>query len=169
MQSMIKRKVDISMNAHIEMVQQLVLDAYTLNTERLIKQGRGQCVYQSGNAFCYRMLRQTGHSSALKKLLSREFMTENDLHVFGLFFTSRERDVIFSPSRNVTSGVEYPVDINESVTATIKTWKGTSIDKANIIVFSDVLHDPRRLELAQAMILEHSSHFPNLGLVVYLG
>ncbi|QIQ61842.1 putative histone-like protein [Salmonella phage rabagast] len=37
MQSMIKRKIEISMNAHVDMIQQLVADAYEIQKERQIR------------------------------------------------------------------------------------------------------------------------------------
>ncbi|AFU64506.1 hypothetical protein [Salmonella phage SKML-39] len=169
MKSMIKRKVEISLNSHVEMIQQLVSDAYEIQKDR---QSRGVIdPICSGNMLYYRMLRQTGHTAVLKKLLSKKFQVENDAYVFGVFHTSRERDAFFQPSRNPQTGEELPIpDVgkNES-TATISHFMGTNIDKANIIVFSDTLHDVKRLANARKMLQDARSAFTNLTLVVFLG
>lgn len=169
MKSMIKREVEISLNAHVEMVQQLVSDAYEIQKDR---QSRGVIdPICSGNMLYYRMLRQTGHTAALKKLLSKRFQAENDAYVFGVFHTSRERDAFFYPSRNPKTGEELPipdVDKKESTT-TISQFMGTKIDKADIIVFSDTLHDVKRLVAARKMLQDARSSLTNLTLVVFLG
>ena len=169
MQSMIKREVEISLNAHVEMVQQLILDAYEIQKDR---QSRGVIdPICSGNMLYYRMLRQTGHTAVLKKLLSKRFQAENDAYVFGVFHTSRERDAFFQPSRNPQTGEELPIpDVgkNESTT-TISQFMGTKIDKADIIVFSDTLHDVKRLVAARKMLQDARSSLTNLTLVVFLG
>ena len=169
MQSMIKRKVEISLNAHVEMIQQLVSDAYEIQKDR---QSRGVIdPICSGNMLYYRMLRQTGHTAVLKKLLSKKFQVENDAYVFGVFHTSRERDAFFQPSRNPQTGEELPIpDVgkNESTT-TISQFMGTKIDKADIIVFSDTLHDVNRLAAARKMLQDARTSLTNLTLVVFLG
>ncbi len=165
MQSMIKRKIEISMNAHVDMIQQLVADAYELQKERQIRGVIDPIC--SGNMLYYRMLRQTGHTAALKKLLSKKFQVENDAYVFGVFHTSRERDAFFNPQ----TGEELlipDVDKKESTT-TITHFMGTNIDKANIIVFSDTLHDAKRLSAAHQMLKDNRICFTNLTLVVFLG
>lgn len=169
MQSMIKRKVEISMNAHVEMIQRLVLDAHEIQKDR---QSRGvmdpTC---PGNILYYRMLRQTGHTAALKKILSYDFQTENNLNIMGVFHSVRERDSFFSSSRNTQIGADLPapdVDKKEHTTTT-SHFMGTKIDKANIIVFSDTLHDPKRLASAHEMLREGRTAFTNLTLVVFLG
>ena len=170
MQSMIKRKVEISLNAHVEMIQQLVSDAYEIQKDRQSKGGVMDPTCP-GNILYYRMLRWTGHTAALKKLLSKRFQAENDAYVFGVFHNSRERDALFYPSRNPKTGEELPIpDVDkEESTATIANFMGTNIDKANIIVFSDTLHDPKRLAAAHKMLQEGRSAFTNLTLVVFLG
>ncbi|AEN94102.1 hypothetical protein PKNFJJPA_00143 [Salmonella phage vB_SenAc_BPS6] len=169
MQSMIKRKIEISMNAHVDMIQQLVADAYEIQKERQIRGVIDPIC--SGNMLYYRMLRQTGHTAALKKLLSKKFQVENDAYVFGIFHTSRERDAFFYPSRNPQTGEELlipDVDKKESTT-TITHFMGTRIDKANIIVFSDTLHDVKRLAAAREMLQDARTSLTNLTLVVFLG
>lgn len=169
MQSMVKRNVDISLNAHIEMIQQLVLDAYEIQSDRKSKcQHNPSC---PGNMLYHRMLRQTGHTAAMKKLLSYNFQTENEVCVFGVFHSAREREAFFTQSRNVTTGEYYDkpdVDKKDS-TSTVANYMGTKIDKANIIVFSDTLHDPKRLDAAHKMLKDNRSVFTNLTLVVFLG
>lgn len=169
MKSMVKRKVEISLNSHVEMIQQLVMDAYEIQRDR---QSRG-CIDAAGtgNMLYYRMIRQTGHTAALKKLLSYNFQTENDVCVFGVFHTARERDAFFQPSRNPRTGEEFPApDVSKKEnTTTISHYMGTGIDKANIIVFSDTLHDPKRLVAAHKMLQDARSSLTNLTLVVFLG
>jgi hypothetical protein len=169
MQSMIKRKVEISFTAHVEMIQQLVLDAYEIQKDR---QTRGvmdpTC---PGNILYHRMLRQTGHTAALKKILSYGFQTDNNIFVMGVFHSARERDALFYSSRNTQIGSDLPLpDVDKKEhTTTISHFMGTKIDKANIIVFSDTLHDPKRLAAAHKMLQENRSSFTNLTLVVFLG
>ena len=170
MQSLIKRKVDISLNAHVEMIQRLVLDAYILNTERHVDKGRRDEVFCPANMLYYRILRQTGHTAALKKLLSKEFQEMHGLRTFGVFHSASEMRAVFNVSRDVHTGQTFPKpDIDRNFTATSANWLGTKIDQADIIVFSDTLHDPRRVKAAQEMVMLNSHLFPNLALVVFLG
>lgn len=171
MQSMIKRKVDISFTAHVEMLLQLVMDAYTINTERYVNKGRGHIVTQPGNFLYYRMTRQTGHTAALKSLLSENFRTKNDVYVFGLFHSDIERQAVFDATRNMNSGEAYEglEHTKKNDTSTLKNFLGTNICNANIIVVSDTLHDPKRLHEANTFFRENAGIFTNLGLVVYLG
>lgn len=168
MKSMVKHRIEVSLTAHVEMIQQLVLDAYEIQKDR---QSRGVMDPAGpGNILYYRMIRQTGHTAALKKLLSKKFQTENDVCVFGIFHNSRERDTFFRISRNPQTGEELPApDIDERSTATITHFLGTEIVKANIIVFSDTLHDPKRLAAAHKMLQEARNCITNLTLVVFLG
>lgn len=169
MRSMVKHRIEVSLTAHVDMIQQLVLDAYEIQKDRL---SRGVIdPVGPGNILYYRMIRQTGHTAALKKLLSKRFQAENDACVFGVFHTSRERDAFFYPSRNPQTGEELPIpDVDKKErTTTIAHFMGTEIDKANIIVFSDTLHDPKRLAAAHKMLQEGRSAFTNLTLVVFLG
>lgn len=165
MQSMIKRKVEVSLNAHVEMIQQLILDAYEIQKDRMLRGNTNPCC--PGNILYYRMIRQTGHTAALKKLLSYDFQTQNNLKIMGVFHSVRERDYFFRSH----AGTDVPmpdVDKKESTTTT-SHYKGTSIDKANIIVFSDTLHDPKRLAAAHEMLQDGRSAFTDLTLVVFLG
>lgn len=155
MQSMIKRKVDISFTAHVETIVQVVSDAYILNKERDAHKNLRDTAARCGNMVYYRMLRQTGHTAALKKLLSPEFQKENDAYVYAVFHTMREHD-LFLPEQNVKK-------------TTIASFPASDIHVANIIVFSDTLHDPKRLAAAQDMIQNNPALFPNLALVVFLG
>ncbi|AHZ60185.1 histone family DNA-binding [Dickeya phage vB-DsoM-LIMEstone1] len=165
MQSMIKRKVEVSLNAHVDIIQQLVLDAYEIQKDRI---SRGvidpTC---PGNILYYRMIRQTGHTAALKKILSYDFQTENNLNIMGVFHSVRERDSFF----HSRAGADVPspdVDKKQHTTTT-SHFMGTGIDKANIIVFSDTLHDPKRLAAAHEMLRNSRSALTNLTLVVFLG
>lgn len=166
MKSMIKRKVEISLTAHIEMVQQLILDAYEIQKDR---QSRGGVTDPTcpGNILYYRMLRQTGHTAALKKILSYDFQTENNLNIMGVFHSVRERDSFFHSRAG--ADVSLPDVDKKQHTTTISHYMGTGIDKANIIVFSDTLHDPKRLASAHEMLREGRTAFTNLTLVVFLG
>ncbi|WPJ72104.1 hypothetical protein DEEACLCL_00087 [Salmonella phage CRW-SP2] len=173
MQSMIKRKVDISITAHVELICQLVSDAYTLHIERYVNKNNQGFTLNPGNFLYYRMSRQTGHSAALKKLLSKKFETENDSYVFAIFHSERERKNFLSPSRDADTGIEYPspdfdTDGSTAVLGYFRT-EGLPPNKANILVFSDTLHDTRRMAYAQLFLKTYSDHFPNLALVVFLG
>lgn len=171
MQSMIKRKIDVSITAHVELISQLVQDAYILNKERLIDKGRRQDVFCPGNFLYHRMLRQTGHTAALKRLLSQKFREDTDAYVFGVFHVGRERQTLSCPARDFETGQQYPnpeIDTKGS-TCVIDNFVGTRISEANIIVFSDTLHDPRLMEKAYAFIRENAAVFRNLALVVFLG
>ncbi|ARB12292.1 histone-like protein [Salmonella phage selz] len=167
MKSMIKRKVDISLNAHIEMVQQVVLDAYEIQKDRRIRHDLDPT--DRGNMLYYRMLRQTGHTAVLKKLLSEKFQNENGVNIFGVFHTARERDTFFTQPRNITTGEWYEKFDRKEKTATITQFMGSKIDKADIIVFSDTLHDAKRLSVAHKMLQDNRICFTNLTLVVFLG
>lgn len=167
MQSMIKRKVDISLNAHVEMVQQLILDAYEIQKDRASRGGVDPIC--PGNMLYHRMLRQTGHTAALKKILSYDFQTENNICVMGVFHSIRERDSFFNASGNSQVGTYTPDVDKKHHTTTISRYMGTNIDKADIIVFSDTLHDPKRLASAHEMLREGREAFTNLTLVVFLG
>ncbi|AXF41647.1 putative histone-like protein [Salmonella phage vB_SalM-LPST94] len=167
MKSLVKRKVEVSLNAHIEMIQQLVLDAYEIQKDRRIRYDLDPA--DSGSMLYYRMLRQTGHTAVLKKLLSEKFQIENEIDVFGVFHTARERDTFFTQSKNVTTGEQYEKFDRKEKTSTIANFMGTNIDKANIIVFSDTLHDAKRLSAAHQMLKDNRICFTNLTLVVFLG
>lgn len=163
MKSLVKRKVEVSLNAHIEMLQQLVLDAYEIQKDR---ESRSLVdVIEPGNILYYRMIRQTGHTAALKKLLSYNFQTENNVRIMAVFHSESERGSFFSSPCNVP---DPHVDKKDSTT-TISHYMGTKIDKADIIVFSDTLHDPKRLDAAHKMLKESRSALTNLKLVVFLG
>lgn len=163
MQSMVKRRVEISLNAHVEMIQQLILDAYEIQKDR---ESRSLVdVIEPGNILYYRMIRQTGHTAALKKLLSYNFQTENNVRIMAVFHSESERGSFFSSPYNVPAP---HVDKKDSTT-TISHYMGTKIDKADIIVFSDTLHDPKRLDAAHKMLKESRSALTNLKLVVFLG
>lgn len=162
MQSMVKRRVEISMNAHVEMIQQLILDAYEIQKDR---ESRSLVdVIEPGNILYYRMIRQTGHTAALKKLLTCNFQTDNNVSIMGVFHSERERDSFLSS--HTVSGQN--VDKKDS-TITISSFRGTKIDKADIIVFSDTLHDPKRLDAVHKMLKDGRSALTNLKLVVILG
>lgn len=171
MKSMIKRKVDISLTAHIDMIQQMVLDAYEIQKDR-----RSKGIIEAtcpGNMLYHRMIRQTGHTSALKRLLSTKFQEENNLRVMGVFHSCRERDSFFNPSRDFRNGDYQPdpdagVDKNRS-TNTINNFAGSPMNQVDIIVFSDTLHDPKRLAAAHKMLQDNRICFTNLTLVVFLG
>lgn len=171
MTSMIKREVNVSITAHVDMITQLVLDTHELHLHRFTKRGRRDQVFSPGCMLYHRMSRQTGHTAALKKLLSYEFQTNNNLFVMGVFHTSQERDNALRSTRDVVTGKEFPApDIDKKEhTTTIKNWIGTKICDANIIVFSDTLHDPERLSAAMDMLRNNTNAFPNLTLVVFLG
>lgn len=168
MQSMVKRRVEISLNAHVEMIQQLILDAYEIQKDR---ESRSLVdVIEPGNILYYRMIRQTGHTAALKKLMSYNFQTENNVRIMAVFHSERERDSFFSsPSPSSPYNAPAPhVDMKDSTTTT-SHYRGTKIDKADIIVFSDTLHDPKRLDAVHKMLKDSRSAFTNLKLVVILG
>lgn len=163
MQSMVKHRVDISLYAHVEMIKQLILDAYEIqkyrDSQSLVD------VIDPGNILYYRMIRQTGHTVALKKLLSYNFQTENNVRIMAVFHSEVERDSFFSSPCNVP-----PSNIDkEDSTTTIRHYKGTKIGLADIIVFSDTLQDPKRLDAAHKMLKESRSVLTNLKLVVFLG
>ncbi|WPJ48940.1 hypothetical protein RCIP0012_00158 [Klebsiella phage RCIP0012] len=163
MKSMVKRRVEISLNAHVEMIQQLVLDAYEIQKDR--ESRRLVDVIQPGNILYYRMIRQTGHTAALKKLLSIDFQKENNVRIISVFHSETERDSFFSSSPNAPG--PYADKIASSIT--ISQCMGSVIDKANIIIFSDTLHDPKRLDAAHKMLKDIRSALTNLKLVVFLG
>lgn len=163
MQSMVMRRVEISLYAHVEMIKQLILDAYEVQKYRDSRSWVD--VIDPGNILYYRMIRQTGHTVALKKLLSYNFQTENNVRIMAVFHSESERDSFFSSPHNVP-----PSNIDkEDSTTTISHYMGTNINKADIIVFSDTLHDPKRLVAAHKMLQDARSSLTNLTLVVFLG
>ncbi|AYN55385.1 hypothetical protein [Dickeya phage Coodle] len=165
MKSMVKRKVEISITAHVEMIQQLVLDTYEIQKDR---RSRGNIdPIGLGNMLYYRMIRQTGHTAALKKILSYDFQTENNLNIMGVFHSVRERDYFF----HSRAGADVPPpDVDKKRhTTTTSHYMDTDIDKADIIVFSDTLHDLKRLAAAHKMLQDGRFAFTNLTLVVFLG
>lgn len=166
MQSMVKRRVEISLNAHVEMIKQLILDAYEIQKDR---ESRSLVdVIEPGNILYYRMIKQTGHTAALKKLMSYNFQTENNVRIMAVFHSESERGSFFSSPSSPYNAPEPHVDMKDSTT-TISHYMGTKIDKADIIVFSDTLRDPKRLDAAHKMLKESRSALTNLKLVVILG
>lgn len=128
-------------------------------------------VFHAGNMLFHRMVRQTGHTAAMKKLLSNNFLLENNLYVFGVFHTSRERDELFKQAQNINTGKVFPVpDIDKNAhTGTIRNVEGTNIHNADIVVFSDTLHDPRRLSDAMDCIGVLRPTLNKVKLFVFLG
>lgn len=171
MNSLVKREVNISITAHTELITQMVLDCYEINVHRTKKEKRYDTPYCPGNMLYHRMLRATGHTAALNKLLSNDFHEKSGINVFGVFHRERDLENTLKNSRNIRSGEEFPtseIDKHKR-TGTIHNWVGTAISEADIIIFSDTLHDKRRLELAHDLISGNANCFPNLGLVVFLG
>lgn len=167
MQSMIKRKVDISITAHVELISQLVLDTYALHIDRYIEKGRQESVLSPGNFLYYRMSRQTGHTAALKRLLSADFSAEKDVYVQAIFHSARERRCFLDSFKDETNGI---ISIEERLCGDIGTqYTGLNPSKANILVFSDTLHDNRRMDVVHKFLKSNPTHFPNLALVVFLG
>lgn len=163
MQSMIKRKVDISITAHVDLISQLVLDAYELNKEAA-KPGRA---FERGQMLYHRMCRQTGHTAALKNLLSADFSAEKDVYVHAIFHTERHRRSFLDSFKDETNG---NAKIEERLCSSIGIERaGLKPSEANILVFSDTLHDSRLLDNAYKFLKGNPEHFPNLALVVFLG
>lgn len=171
MKSLVKREINISITAHVELVTQMILDCYEINLHRIEKEKRLGIPYCPGNMLYHRMLRATGHTAALKKLLSNEFYEKSGINVFGAFHCETELEFALKNSRNVRTGEEFPapeIDKRKRM-GTINRWIGTAISEANIIIFSDTLHDKQRLDNVHKFINENATCFPNLRLVVILG
>lgn len=158
MQSLIKRRVDISLDAHVQHILRLVEDAYILQKEREIETGLFATSFQHDNMLYYRMLRRTGHTAALKKLLSEKTRQDMDAEIFAVFQTQTEL-------RNYRNSS----DPSCRRSTTFADWRrGSGIEKANIIIFPDATYGPDRMKIAHTMLLDTDS-FPNLRLVVFLG
>jgi len=155
MKSMVKREITFAYDEHVDMIQQLVLDAYAMRIE-----GGRQGLYRD-DCVIYRVLRQTGHSEALKLLLSDNWKTKHGLVTHGLFMNNA--------LGNLLLGGHVP----ESTWSTINDFENTSKLKLNkdtsIILVSDVLHSGREMDRAWDAIDNNLHLLPNLKLVVYLG
>lgn len=167
MQSMIKRKIDVSITAQVDLISQLVLDTYALHMDRYMEKGRQEAIFTPGNYLYYRMTRQTGHTAALKRLLSADFSAEKDVYVQAIFHSGRERRCFLDSFKDETNGI---ISIEERLCGDVGTeYRGLNPSRANILVFSDTLHDTRRMDAAQKFLKNNPAHFPNLALVVFLG
>jgi hypothetical protein len=153
MKSMVKQEITFAYNEHVDMIQQLVLDAYAMR----IEVGR-QGLY-CDDCVIYRFLRQTGHSTALSLLLSDNWQTKHGVVTHGLFMNNA--------LGNLLLGGHVP----ESTWSTINDFENTSkLNKdTSIILVSDVLHSGREMDRAWNAIDNNLHLLPNLKLVVYLG
>ena len=170
MNSLVKREINISITAHVELITQMILDCYEINLH-MIEKGKRSIPYCPGNMLYHRMLRQTGHTAALKKLLSNDFYEKSGINVFGVFHRQMDLESALKNSRNVRTGEEFPTpDIDKRKRmGIIHDCFGTAISEANIIIFSDSLHDKQCLDDVHKFINEKSNCLPNLRLVVVLG
>ncbi len=171
MNSLVKREINISITAHVELVTQMILDCYEINLHRIEKEKRPDIPYCPGNMLYHRMLRATGHTAALKKLLSNEFYEKSGINVFGIFHRQKDLESALKNPSNVWTREEFPapeIDKRKRM-GTIHECFGTAVSEANIIIFSDSLHDKQCLDNVHKFISENASCLPNLRLVVVLG
>jgi len=157
MKSMVKREINFAYDEHIDMIQQLVLDAYAMRMESERRElYRSDCVI-------YRFLRQTGHSEALKLLLSDNWQKQHELGTHGLFMNN------VAGYQLLGSEIDFLCDwstINDLENITSKHRPSKDI---SIIIVSDVLHSGRDMDRAWNAIDNNLHLLPNLKLVVYLG
>lgn len=172
MNTMLKKEINLSINAHVELVTRMVLDAYEINKHRAEKSRDRTAILYPGNMVYHRILRQTGHTAALKRLLSDKFQAEHGVRTLGIFHTTQEMKANLMTSRNIHTGETYEVpEIPVSSRATIRVNLDGEIglQDTNILIFSDTLHDDRRLKDAHQFVSETIPQLPNLMLVVFLG
>lgn len=159
MQSLVKREVQVSYNAHIDLISQMVIDSLE------VMRHRERSPIDPGNALYHRMLRQTGHSAALRRLLSADWQEQNKINTFGLFFTQKEADnnTIRDPLSEVLRNygvIGRPVSVIGLV------------QEVDVLIVCDTLHSHERHKQAWEFIgknfLEEGASI-NLRLVVFLG
>lgn len=153
MESLVKREVNISLTAHIDMVSQMVLDGYEVACHRFKKNGN----LRLDDAIYHRFMRQTGHTSAMKRILSEEFQEAHQIKTWGLYHSTREKNSFHETGSNF------------SIIGRPETLIGIPHD-INVLIVSDTLHDGKRLTCVQNFIIhEIREKFNELRLVVFLG
>lgn len=172
MNSMLKKEINLSINAHVELVTRMVLDAYEINKHRAEKGRDRTILLGSGNMVYHRILRQTGHSAAMKRLLSTKFQEEHGVNILGVFHTTQEMKSHLQASLNIKTGEKYEnpeIPVNSRATIGVNMDGEYGFNGTNILVFADTLHDDRRLKDAHRFVSMNISRLPNLLLVVFLG
>lgn len=160
MKSMVKREISIALNPHIEMITQMVVDSYEVLTHRREDKGlalrRDDCLY-------HRFLRQSGHSAAVRILLSEDWQKKQGIRTYGLFHTSSEGLVATNGTNPRLSNFSPINSKPESISAKIPV-------DTSVLIVADSLHDGKRIDKIWDFIDSHlRGHLPNLTLVVFLG
>lgn len=160
MKSMVKRDVAIAFTPHIDMITQMVIDAYEVLAYRRKDKGQelrcDDCLY-------HRFLRQTGHSAAMKILLSETWQDAHGIKTYGLFHKQAEALALANKTDPRITNVASIGSNPEVVYSKIPS-------DTTVLIVSDSLHDGERIERAWRFIDQHlRSRLPNLTLVVFLG
>lgn len=159
MQSMIKRDVNIAITPHIELITQMILDAVEVTEYR---RGKTKTDFlRRDDAIYHRFLRQTGHTTALKHILSKKFLEETGLEVMAMF--EKEQAIQYSL---------YPEQKAMNNAFTISRFERGDVligRTPKVLVVSDALHDPAYQAKVWEVIKNNQALQLNLTLVVFLG
>lgn len=160
MQSMIKRDVNIAITPHIELITQMILDAVEVTEYRRGKTKKDFLCRD--DAIYHRFLRQTGHTTALKHILSKEFLQKTGLPVIGVFSGTQQLDnfLVGSELRNMHN----TFSVNQLERGDVFVGR-----KPKVLVVSDALHDPSYQTKVWEVIKNNQALQLNLTLVVFLG
>lgn len=159
MKSMVKRDVNIAITPHIELITQMILDAVEVVEFR---RGKSKTDFlRRDDAIYHRFLRQTGHSTALKHILSKQFLEETGLEVIAMF--AKEETIKHTLNRE-------EVGMNNAFT-TFQFEKGDVLIGRNpkVLIVSDSLHDPAYQSKVWSIIQNNPGLQTSLTLVVFLG
>lgn len=156
MKSMLK--LSVQLDAHVDVIKTLILDSYNLS-QSMLKMNKivpiEQQLYQY--AIYYRFMRNTGHTTALKSIISDESFPK----VYCVFeSTARANEALSINSKTIKSQCVLN-DMENSL-------KGIKLDH-EIIVFSDMLQMPETMEQCWSLLKENIGSFPQLKQVVFLG
>lgn len=159
MQSMIKRDVNIAITPHIELITQMILDAVEVIEFRRSKSKTDSL--RRDDAIYHRFLRQTGHTTALKHILSKKFLEETGLEVIAMFAKEQAIQSSFYPEQKV---------MNNAFTIS-RFERGDVLIGRNpkVLIVSDALHDPEYQARVWNIIQKNQALQLNLTLVVFLG
>lgn len=159
MQSMIKRDINIAITPHIELITQMILDAVEVVQFR---RGKTKTDFlRRDDAIYHRFLRQTGHTTALKHIISKQFLEETGLEVIAMFAKEQTIKHTLSPEEAAM----------HNAFTIFQFEKGDVLIGRNpkVLVVSDSLHDPAYQSKVWNVIQNNPSLQTSLTLVVFLG
>lgn len=85
MNSLVKREVNIAITPHIELIKQLLIDSLEVVKHRASTSKTSHYHFLRDNAIYYRVMRATGHTAALKQIVSNDFYSKTGIEVLALY------------------------------------------------------------------------------------